>query len=116
MPEIRKTMSATGWDWASQMGGLCSGRGSAGSGTRLRVPGCPESVQNQLILQRQPLRAQDNFIGVLDKTISGDAPGFVTNDTIAVFTRRSRTVSVAVKECGIDKHWNLAATRSGPPS
>jgi hypothetical protein len=56
---------------------------------------------------------QDNFIGVLDKTIAGDAPGFVTDDTIAVFTCGSRTVLVAMKECGIDKHENLAGDRIG---
>jgi len=54
------------------------------------------------------LSLQGNFIGVQDKAIAGKAPGFMMDDTSAVFTGGSRTVLVAVKERGIDKHENLA--------
>jgi hypothetical protein len=101
MQNMAKTMSKHEGEWVSP----------AGSGTRVRTPGGPESTQNQLILQGQLLSLQDNFIRVPDETIAGNAPGFMTDDTIAVFTGGSRTVLVAVKKRGIDKHENLASDR-----
>jgi hypothetical protein len=62
------------------------------------LPGGSKRVQDQTIFHGQFFRVQDDHVGVADAQVSGDAPGFVTNDTGAVNTSGGIAILVAVED------------------
>ena len=78
-------------------------------------------MEDQAILQGEFLRLEHDVVRVEDRLIVGDAPGFVSNDTVAMLAARACMVSIAVKDdllvdhripCGLACLRSDTATRS----
>ena len=73
----------------------------SGSRNLRRIPAHPggaQCVQDQAVGEREFLGVQDNFVGVVDQRISGDAPGLMPNDAGAVLASDGLAIFVAVKD------------------
>ena len=69
------------------------------------TPNYAQRVQNETVCQRQLLRLKHHSKGILDVRIERDAPGFVADDTLAVFTGGLGVIPVGViPGCGIGEH------------
>ena len=72
-----------------------------GPGTRGPLPGCAERVQDQPFFDGEFFGMENDLVGIADSGISGNAPGFVTNDAgtiagvgfaIVVAVKHTRTI------------------------
>ena len=68
-------------------------------------PDYTQGVENDGISKAQFARVRNNLVGVENERMKGDAPGLVSDDSLAVLACGLRMVAVAVKDsCAVVRH------------